>query len=452
MTDLPGPGASHLGSGRCRFSVWAPDAESVEVVLLGEAEGDVVRVVSLEPLPFGNHVRTVENVDPGQRYKIRVGGSDFPDPASRSQPNGVHGASEVVDLAYDWEDSEWLGVPLRDYVLYELHVGTFTLQGTFDGVAEHLEGLKELGVTALELMPVAQFPGERNWGYDGVYPYATQDSYGGVDGLRRLVDACHRSGIAVVLDVVYNHFGPEGNFAGSFGPYFTDRYNTPWDAAINFDGPGSDGVRHYFIENALWWLRDCHVDALRLDAVHAILDHSAYTFIEELGDRIAALAVETGRNIHLIAESSDNDPRLIRERGRGGYGMNAVWADDFHHSLHASAHGRAGWLLCRLRSVEATGEVLRAGVCLHRGVFALPRSAAWRVCPGRAGRALCRLCAEPRPDREPSLRRTANATRGTGGAEVGRRRMSAVSFHSVAVHGRGIRRNRPLPVLHQPLR
>ena len=324
MTDLPGPGASHLGGVRCRFSVWAPDAESVEVVLLGEAEGDVVRVVSLEPLPFGNHVRTVENVDPGQRYKIRIDGSDIPDPASRSQPDGVHGASEVVDLAYDWEDREWLGVPLRDYVLYELHVGTFTLQGTFDGVAEHLGGLKELGVTALELMPVAQFPGERNWGYDGVYPYAAQDSYGGVDGLRRLVDACHRSGIAVVLDVVYNHFGPEGNFAGSFGPYFTDRYNTPWGAAINFDGPGSDGVRHYFIENALWWLRECHVDALRLDSVHAILDHSAYTFIEELVDRIAAPAVETGRNIHLIAESSDNDPRLIRERGRGGYGMNAV--------------------------------------------------------------------------------------------------------------------------------
>ena len=167
MTDLPGPGASYLGGGRCRFSVWAPYAESVEVVLLGGAEGDVVRVVSLEPLPFGHHARAVENVDPGQRYKIRVDGSDFPDPASRSQPDGVHGASEVVDIAYDWEDREWLGVPLRDYVLYELHVGTFTLQGTFDGVAEHIGGLKELGVTALELMPVAQFPGERNWGYDG---------------------------------------------------------------------------------------------------------------------------------------------------------------------------------------------------------------------------------------------------------------------------------------------
>ena len=281
----------------------------------------------------------MENVAPGQRYIIRIGGTDFPDLASRSQPDGVHGASEVVDLAYDWEDREWLGVPLRDYVLYELHVGTFTLRGTFDGVAEHLGGLKELGVTALELMPVAQFPGERNWGYDGVYPYAAQDSYGGVDGLRRLFDACHRSGLAVVLDVVYNHLGPEGNYADSFGPYSTDRYNTPWGAAINFDGPGSDGVRHYFIENALWWLRECHVDALRLDAVHAILDHSAYTFIEGLGDRIAALAVETGRNIYLIAESSDNDPRLVTERDRGGYGMNAVWADDFHHSLHVLLTG-----------------------------------------------------------------------------------------------------------------
>ena len=282
MTDLPRPGASYLGGGRCRFSVWVPEQRSVGVVLLGTGDGGATRVVSLEPLTFGHHAGTVENVVPGQRYKIRIGGADFPDLASRSQPDGVHRASEIIDPAYAWEDREWLGIPLRDYVLYELHVGTFTLRGTFDGVAEHLGGLKELGVTALELMPVAQFPGQRNWGYDGVYPYPAQDSYGGIDGLRRLVDACHRSGLAGVLDVVYNHLGPEGNYADSFGPYSTDRYNIPWGAA---------------------------------------------------------LAVETGRNIHLIPESSDNDPRLVRERDHGGYGMHAVWADDLHHSLHVLLTG-----------------------------------------------------------------------------------------------------------------
>ncbi len=339
MTDAPQPGAIYLGDGRCRFSVWAPDAQDVDVVLVNAADGPPSRVVSLEPLPTGYYARTVENVAPGQRYKFRIAGSDKPDPASRSQPDGVHEASEVVDPSYDWNDGDRLGIPLRDYVLYELHVGTFTPEGPFDGVVEHIAELKEIGVTAIELMPVAQFPGERNWGYDGVYPYAAQNSYGGPDGLRRLVDACHLNGLAVVLDVVYNHLGPEGNYAGNVGHYFTDVYNTPWGAAMNFDGPGSDGVRNYFIENALWWLRDCHIDALRLDAVHAILDHTAYRFIEELGDRVGSLALETGRNIYLIAESSDTDPRLIRERDRGGYGMNAVWTDDFHRSLHTLLTG-----------------------------------------------------------------------------------------------------------------
>ena len=251
MTDVPQPGAIYLGDGRCRFSVWAPDAQDVDVVLVNAADGPPSRVVSLEPLPSGYYARTVENVAPGQRYKFRIAGSDIPDPASRSQPDGVHEASEVVDPSYDWNDGDRLGIPLRDYVLYELHVGTFTPEGPFDGVVEHIAELKEIGVTAIELMPVAQFPGERNWGYDGVYPYAAQNSYGGPDGLRRLVDACHLNGLAVVLDVVYNHLGPEGNYAGNVGHYFTDVYNTPWGAAMNFDGPGSDGVRNYFIENAL---------------------------------------------------------------------------------------------------------------------------------------------------------------------------------------------------------
>ena len=361
MTDVPRPGASYLGGGGCRFTVWVPDAQAVDVVLVSTADGPSARVVSLEPLPSGYHARTVENVAPGQRYKIRIAGSDIPDPASRSQPDGVHEASEVVDPSYDWKDGDWLGIPLRDYVLYELHVGTFTPNGTFDGVVEHIADLKEIGVTALELMPVAQFPGERNWGYDGVYPYAAQNSYGGLDGLRRLVDACHLNGIAVVLDVVYNHLGPEGNYVGNVGRYFTDLYNTPWGAAMNFDGPDSDGVRNYFIENALWWLSECHIDALRLDAVHSILDHTAYRFIEELGDRVASLALETGRNIYLIAESSDNDPRLIRERDRGGYGMNAVWADDFHHSLHTLLTGERDGYYANYGALEQLAKCYEQG-------------------------------------------------------------------------------------------
>ena len=244
-------GATYLGEGGCQFRVWAPLHQRVEVHIVSPPE----RIISLEE-EFGYHIGIAEGITPGARYLYRLNGQEErPDPASRFQPEGVHGPSEIVNPQFPWEDGPWFGLPLRDYVIYELHVGTFTSEGTFEGIISHLDELKDLGITALELMPVAQFPGNRNWGYDGVYPFAVQDSYGGPDGLKRLVNTCHVKGIAVVLDVVYNHLGPEGNYLWDFGPYFTDRYKSLWGSAINFDGPHSDAVRRFFIENALYWVR-----------------------------------------------------------------------------------------------------------------------------------------------------------------------------------------------------
>jgi len=235
------------------------------------------RRVALRGAERGYHSAEIEGVAPGTRYRFVLGGDgSLPDPASRFQPEGPHGPSEVVDpRSFEWHDEGWSGLPLAELVIYEIHVGTFSSEGTFDGIVPHLDDLRELGVTAVELMPVAQFPGERNWGYDGVDLFAVQDSYGGPDGLKRLVDACHARGLALALDVVFNHLGPEGNYLGRFGPYVTERYRTPWGPAINFDGAGSDEVRRFFIENALRWFEEYHVDALRLDAIDGIVDLSA---------------------------------------------------------------------------------------------------------------------------------------------------------------------------------
>ncbi|MBI3003378.1 MAG: malto-oligosyltrehalose trehalohydrolase [candidate division NC10 bacterium] len=336
-----GLGATYLGEGRCRFTVWAPLAEKVEVRLLAPR----ARVAPLDQGEGGYHHVVLEGVEPGSLYLFRLdGGRERPDPASRSQPEGVLGPSEVTDPQFPWQDAAWVGPRLRDYVLYEAHVGTFTREGTFDAILPHVPDLKDLGVTALELMPVAQFPGSRNWGYDGVFPFAVQDSYGGPAGLKRLVDACHREGLAVVLDVVYNHLGPEGNTVGEFGPYFSERYRSPWGAAINFDGPGSDEVRRFFIENALAWVTDYHVDALRLDALHAILDLSARPFLAELAAAVRERAARLNRRVYLIAESDLNDPKLVQSPEAGGYGLDAQWNDDFHHALHALLTGeRTGY-------------------------------------------------------------------------------------------------------------
>lgn len=334
----PNLGAVYLGGGRCRFRVWAPSLQKVDVHLAAPRE----RLVAMKADRWGYHESVVDDVEPGVLYWYRLDdNTDRPDPASRSQPQGVHGPSEVVDSQFDWHDAPWRGLPLPEYLIYELHVGTFTPEGTFEAAIGALDGLSHLGVTAIELMPVAQFPGTRNWGYDGAYPYAVQNSYGGPQGLKRLVDECHQRGLAVVLDVVYNHVGPEGNYLGDFAPYFTSRYRTPWGAALNFDGPRSDEVRRFFIENALHWVTEYHVDALRLDALHAILDISARPFIAELATDVHQQAERLQRQVYLIGESAANEARLIRPPQSGGYGLDSQWNEDFHHSLHALLSGEA---------------------------------------------------------------------------------------------------------------
>lgn len=334
-------GAIYLGADQCLFSVWAPRAEHVEVQLLVPRRARI----PLKKDDCGYHFGAVADVGPTSLYIYCLDETqERPDPASRFQPQGVHGPSQVIDREYPWQDKDWSGLALGDFVIYELHVGTYTEAGTFDALIGHLQSLRDLGITAVELMPVGQFPGGRNWGYDGVYPFAVQNSYGGPLGLKRLIDACHREGLAVILDVVYNHLGPEGNNFADFAPYFTDRYKTPWGLALNFDGPYSDEVRRFFIENARYWIADFHVDALRLDAVHAILDQSPRPFLAELSAEVESLAANLKRRIHLIPESAANDARLVRARELGGFGLNAVWSDDFHHALRALLTGdRSGY-------------------------------------------------------------------------------------------------------------
>ena len=329
-------GATYLGDATCHFLVWAPLARKVEIHIVASQE----QIVPLKRRDNGYHEVILEHVVPDSLYLYRLDDhKERPDPASRLQPKGVHGPSQIIDPHFPWRDSAWFGLPLQHYVIYELHVGTFTPEGDFDTTIDHLDELKELGITAIELMPVAQFPGSRNWGYDGVYPFAVQHSYGGPNGLKRLVDACHHKGISVILDVVYNHLGPEGNYLRDFGPYFTERYHVPWGAALNFDGPDSDEVRRFFIENALHWVTQFHIDALRIDAVHGIMDQSAQPFLEELATAVHKHAERLNRRAYLIAESDLEDTRIIRSRDLGGYGLDAQWNDDFHHCIHALLTG-----------------------------------------------------------------------------------------------------------------
>jgi maltooligosyltrehalose trehalohydrolase len=338
MLTLPTLGATCLDHNRTRFTVWAPHRRSVEVHINPPAGP----LLPLAATSHGYYTGVLPRTPPGTQYLYRLDREvERPDPASRFQPEGVHGPSVIVDASFPWKDSGWKGRPLRDYIIYELHVGTFTPAGTLQEIIEHLDELKELGVTAIELMPVAQFPGTRNWGYDGVQPFAVQNSYGGPKGLKTLVNACHAVGLAVILDVVYNHLGPEGNYLSEFAPYFTDRYHTPWGQALNFDGPGSDHVRHYFIQNAIQWQSDFHIDALRLDAVHAICDTSAVPFLADLARITSQHAERTGRRFQLIAESDLNDARILLPPALSGYGIHAQWSDDFHHSLHVLLTGES---------------------------------------------------------------------------------------------------------------
>jgi len=362
-------GAKYLGDSRCQFVVWAPFTQKVEVHIMAPQE----RILPLDRDAQGYHRAVVESVKPGSLYLYRLDGEEErPDPASRFQPQSVHGSSQVVDSHFVWDDGSWSGLPLQDYIIYEIHVGTFTQDGTFDAIIPHLDELKDLGITAVELMPIAQFPGNRNWGYDGVYPFAVQDSYGGPQGLRCLVNTCHQKGLAVILDVVYNHLGPEGNHLGDFGPYFTDRYQTPWGAAINFDGPYSDEVRHFFIENALFWVTEFHIDALRLDALHAILDITPRTFLEELATSVHEQAGRVNRRIYLIGESTLNDRRLLLSPELGGYGLDAQWNDDFHHSLHVLLTGEQNGYYQDFGQLHHLAKAFREGF-VYSGEYSLYR-------------------------------------------------------------------------------
>jgi maltooligosyltrehalose trehalohydrolase len=312
-----------------RFRVWAPNAQRVRVEVSGQLYG-------MEREDGGWWVGEVASAQSGSEYAFYLDKEDLalPDPRSLRQPHGVHGASQVVDLsAFAWNDAGWQAPPLKSGVIYELHVGTFTPEGTLDAARAKLDWLRELGVTHVQLMPVAAFPGKQGWGYDGVDLFAVHEPYGGPEALQRFVDACHGQGMAVLMDVVYNHLGPSGNYLGKFGPYFTSAHHTPWGDAVNLEGAGSREVRRFFCDNARMWLRDFHCDGLRLDAVHAFTDRSAIHFMEQIGTEVRDLEAETGRHYVVIAESDLNDPRVVAPRPAGGYGLDAQWSDDFHHAL-----------------------------------------------------------------------------------------------------------------------
>jgi len=284
------------------------------------------------------------------------------DPRSPWQPRGISGPSVTVDHgAFSWTDRHWQAAPLSAAIIYELHIGTFTAEGTFQAAIEKLDYLAHLGITHIELMPVAQYSGNSGWGYDGTYIYAPHHAYGDPEQLKQFINACHHHGLAVILDVVYNHLGPAGNHLADFGPYFTDRYATPWGAAVNFDGPGSAEVRRFFCDNALMWLRDYHFDGLRLDAVHAIIDTSAVHFLEQLVCEVTALEAQIGRHLVLIAESDLNDPRIVRPREIGGYGIHAQWSDDFHHALHGVLTGERDGYYADFGSLADLAKALRQG-------------------------------------------------------------------------------------------
>ena len=323
-----------LEGGKAEFRVWAPHAREV-----------TLRPVGGHDLPMERSADDTFSVQTtaqaGDRYfYILDDQKPLPDPVSRLLPEGVHGPTAIVDPnAFAWSDHGWRGLDLRDYIIYELHVGTFSPEGTFDGVVQRLDYLKSLGVTMIELMPVAAFPGRRNWGYDGVSMYAVQASYGGPEGLKRLVDAAHRAGLAVMLDVVYNHLGNEGNYLRLFGPYFTHHHTTPWGDAINYDDRGCVGVRRHVVENALYWIREYHLDGLRLDATQTIYDDSPLHIVAEIQESVQQLAEGLGRRVCVIAETDENDRRYVLPRAEGGFGVNAVWSDDFHHAVHAYLTG-----------------------------------------------------------------------------------------------------------------
>ena len=358
--------------------VWAPHANTVSLQVEGKNN------IPLQQEQYGYWQTSCPGLKPGDRYLINVNNKNaYPDPASLSQPDGVHEPSECIDLneIRKIQDEQWKGIPIQELIIYELHVGTFTPEGTFRAIQQKLDYLTDLGINAIEIMPVAAFPGTRNWGYDGVYPFAVQQSYGGAIEFAKLIKACHQKGIAVILDVVYNHLGPEGNYLSAFGPYFTNKYKTPWGKVINFDDAWCDGVRNYFLENAMMWLRDFHIDGLRLDAVHAMKDFSPRHFLQELSENVLNLNQKTDSQHFLIAESDLNDIRFINPPDQGGYGMDAQWCDEWHHAMHALMTGERQGYYADFGSLEQVVKALnRAWV--YDGGFSPYRKKKFGTCTG----------------------------------------------------------------------
>ena len=353
-------GATLRPDGSVDFLVWAPNVESVAVKFPEDG-----RTLPMQAGDFGYFALNVPDVRPGTRYFYRLDDEkDRPDPASRHQPDGPHGPSAVLDLAFDWTDGGFSPPSRRNSVMYEVHVGTYTPEGTFDALIPHLPRLRDFGITTLQLMPVAQFPGGRNWGYDGVDLFAVQQSYGGPAGLQRLVDAAHNAGLAVMLDAVYNHLGPEGNYLWDYGPYFTSRYQGGWGDAPNFDGPHSDHVRRFFIENALYWFEHFHIDGLRLDATHALFDFSAVTFLQQLTATAHDWAAAHNRHVILIAENDKSDRRLLLPPEAGGIGLDGQWLDDVHHVLHNALTGESDGYYADYGDFDLLVKALREGFVL----------------------------------------------------------------------------------------
>lgn len=352
-------GSNYLGKGRCEFVVWAPFREEVAVHIVSD-KNQIIPMVKDE---WGYFKVIAEQINPGTLYYYKLQGEqERPDPASHSQPNDVHGPSEVIDHSQmKWTDLNWSGIPLEEMIIYELHVGTFTPEGTFEAVIPRLQELSQFGVNAIELMPIGQFPGNRNWGYDGVFSYAAQHSYGGQQGLKNLVNAAHQQGISIILDVIYNHFGPEGNYMDAYGPYFTDTYKTAWGNAINFDKEYSYGVRNYFLENAIYWFEEFHIDALRLDASDNIFDIGVKHFLQELSEKVAAFSDKQGRKLYLTAENDLSDTKIISGINTGGYGIDAQWNDAFHHCLHTILTGEKSGYYQDYGTVELLAKAYKEG-------------------------------------------------------------------------------------------
>lgn len=366
-------GATYVPGKGVHICVWAPDKREIQMQWVGGL------TTLLKKTESGHFTGFFPQAKPGDHYALIVDGKTLPDPASRFQPHGIHGPSEVVPMEYDWTDQDWKGLPYSEWVIYEIHTGTFTERGDFQGIIDDLPRLKDLGVTVLEIMPVSQFPGARNWGYDGVFPHAVQNTYGGPAGLKALVNACHAHGLAIILDVVYNHMGPEGDVLPNFGSYFQTKYKTPWGDALNFDGPGSEEVRNYFLQTVWQWLTEYHFDGLRLDAVHTIFDTSPIPFLEELTSLKKCAERKRGIPLVTIAETDRNDARMLAPVELNGYGLDAQWADDLHHVLHVMITGETGSYYVDYGGLEQLYRTYRDGVAFQ-GEFSFSRGR----CHGRS--------------------------------------------------------------------